>query len=269
MSDSILSPLLVDSHCHLDRLDLRSYEGDLSRALEAADDAGVGHFLCVAIDLQRWPAMLELACQSPRVSVSVGVHPSAETDQPTVEALVRLAAHPRVVAIGETGLDYYYGKDRIAEQQERFRIQIRAARETAKPLIIHARDAKEDILRILEEENAAEVGGVMHCFTGDWDMAERSMALNFYVSFSGIVSFRSAQELREVARQMPIERLLVETDSPYLAPVPYRGKPNQPAWVRQVAACVAELRGESLESLAASTTSNYFRLFGGDWCYAD
>lgn len=261
-------PPLVDSHCHLDRLNLAPFDGKLSAALAAANDAGVGHFLCVAIDLERWPGMLEVACQSPQVSVSVGVHPSAETPQPCVAELVALADHPRVVAIGETGLDYYYGEDRIEEQQQRFRIQIRAARETGKPLIIHARDAKEDILRILAEEQAQDVGGVMHCFTGDWEMAERAMAMNFYISFSGIVSFKSARELQDVARRVPAERLLVETDSPYLAPVPYRGKSNQPAWVQHVARAVAELRGEPLASLSATTSENYFRLFGGDWHYA-
>jgi len=268
VSQAELSTPLVDSHCHLDRLDLEPFDNDLQTALDAAHAAGVGHFLCVAIDLQRWPAMVERVCRGPRVSVSVGVHPSADTAEPTVAELVALADHPRVVAIGETGLDYYYGKDRIAAQQARFRTQIRAAREVNKPVIIHARDAKEDILRILAEERASEVGGVLHCFTEDWDMAERAMAMNFYVSFSGIVTFKSATQIREVARRLPAERLLVETDSPYLAPVPHRGKSNQPAWVRRVAECVAELREETLETVAATTAANYFRLFGGQWRHA-
>jgi TatD DNase family protein len=167
-----------------------------------------------------------------------------------------------VVAIGETGLDYYYGRDSIARQQDGFRIHIAAARELGKPLIVHTRDAREDTLRILEREGAAEVGGVLHCFTEDWAMAERALALNFYISFSGIVTFKNAKQIQDVARRVPAERLLVETDSPYLAPTPHRGKSNHPAWVRHVAEFVAQLRGESLEQVAAVTTANYFRLFG-------
>ncbi|HXH04560.1 MAG TPA: TatD family hydrolase [Candidatus Competibacteraceae bacterium] len=256
--------MLVDSHCHLDRLDLTPFDGDLGQALAAAAANGVGHFLCVAIDLAHWSAMLERVRPYRNVSVSVGVHPSETLrEQAAAEELVRrAAANPRVVAIGETGLDYYYGKDSRAEQQRSFRIHVAAAIAAGKPLIVHTRDAKEDTLAILKEEGAERVGGVLHCFTEDWDMAERAMELGFYVSFSGIVTFRNAESLREVARRMPAERLLVETDAPYLAPVPYRGKSNQPAWVKHVAECLAAVREEPFEQLAATTTANYFRLFG-------
>jgi len=255
--------MLVDSHCHLDRLDLNPFAGELSAALAAAAAQGVGHFLCVAIDLDSWPALLRQVEPFPNVALSVGVHPSATTaDPPAIDRLLALADHPRVVAIGETGLDYHYGKDSKARQQEWFRAHITAARALGKPLIIHTREASADTLRILTEENAADVGGVIHCFTEDWTVAKQAMALNFYISLSGIVTFRGARQLQEVARRLPAERLLVETDSPYLAPVPYRGQSNQPAWVRLVAEYIAELRGERLEHVAAVTTANYFRLFG-------
>lgn len=255
--------MLVDSHCHLDRVDLAPFGGRLAKVLEAAAANGVEHFLCVAIDLENWHAMVSLVREHANVAVSVGVHPSADAGRtPSVAELVKLARHPKVVAIGETGLDYFHGKDSKERQQGYFRTHIAAARETGKPLIIHTRDAREDTLRILAEENADSVGGVLHCFTEDWDMAKRAMDLNFYISFSGIVTFRNAKSLQDVARHMPAERLLVETDSPYLAPMPHRGKSNQPAWVRHVAECVAKLRDESFEQVAETTTANYFRLFG-------
>jgi TatD DNase family protein len=255
--------MLVDSHCHLDCLDLTPFNGCLNEALNQARSAGVQHFLCVSIDLERWPVMLAQVEKHQDVSLSAGIHPSAELHHETsVSQLLDLASHPRVVAIGETGLDYYYGKGREVQQQARFRTHIQAAVAAAKPLIIHSRDAKQDTLRILREENAELTGGVLHCFTEDWDMAEQAMELNFYISFSGIVTFKNARQLQQVAQRMPVGRMLIETDSPYLAPVPHRGKSNQPAWVKHVAEYIAELRAESFESIASATTGNFFKLFG-------
>lgn len=255
--------MLVDSHCHLDRLDLTPFNGDLGGVLETATTLGVTRLLSVAVDLESWPALARLTEPYPQIALSVGVHPSENSGRaPTVAELVALGREPRVVAIGETGLDYHYGADGADRQRDWFRVHVAAARELGKPLIVHTRDARADTLRILAEEGAVEVGGVLHCFTEDWAMAERALELNFHISFSGIVTFRSARQIRDVAQRVPAERLLVETDSPYLAPVPYRGKSNQPAWVRYVAECVAELRGESLERVAAVTTANYLRLFG-------
>jgi TatD DNase family protein len=255
--------MLIDSHCHLDRLDLGKYDGDLAAALQHARDNGVERLLCVSIDLETYPSMVRLVEPFPQVAVSVGVHPTHQGGrEPSVDDLADRAAHPRVVAIGETGLDYYYGQGDLDWQRQRFRTHIRAARACAKPLIIHTRDAREDTLAIMAEEGADGAGGVMHCFTEDWAMAQQAMALNFYISFSGIVTFRNATRLKEVARRVPLERMLVETDSPYLAPVPHRGKPNEPAWVRHVAEYIAELRGMALQELAAATSENYFRLFG-------
>ena len=257
---------LVDSHCHLDRLELSPWNGKLQGALDNAAEQGVGHFLCVSIDLEHYPALLEMAKQYKQISVSVGVHPNEQDgEEPSSERLIALAADPEVVAIGETGLDYFRCKKgtegELEWQRDRFRTLIAAAKATKKPLIIHMRDATEDTLRILKEEGADEVGGVMHCFVEDWEVAKRALDLNFDISFSGIVTFNSAKELKHVAEVMPIERMLVETDSPYLAPVPHRGKPNQPAYVRYVAECIAELRGTQWQEIAEQTRENYFRRF--------
>ena len=255
--------MLVDSHCHLDRIDLTPYAGDFAALLAATRAAGVGHSLCVSIDLAAYPAMLALVEPHAEVSVSVGVHPNErDTVEPDPDTLVDLARHPKNVAIGETGLDYYHGKGDLEWQRERFRRHVAAARLAHKPLIIHSRDARADTLAILREERASEVGGVMHCFTEDWDTAARAMDLGFHISFSGILTFKSADELREVARRVPDDRLLVETDSPYLAPVPHRGKPNEPRHVVHVAALLAQLRGTDVETIAAVTTANFARLFG-------
>jgi TatD DNase family protein len=259
---------MIDSHCHLDRIDLRPYGGDFARLMEATARAGVSQLLCVGIDLERYPAMRALVDPYPQVAVSVGVHPNAQgggpaVAEPTVEGLVALAADPRVVAIGETGLDYFHGQGNPEPQRARFRIQIAAARACGKPLIVHTRDARADTIRILRDEGARDPGGVLHCFTEDWEMARQGLDLGFYVSFSGIVTFKNAAELREVACRVPLDRLLIETDSPYLAPVPFRGKPNEPRHVVHVAACIAGLRGVPVEDLAAATGANYFRLFGG------
>jgi TatD DNase family protein len=253
--------MLVDSHCHLDRLDLAPFGGSIDGVLEAARAQEVCHFLCVSINLEDYPAILEIAESHQQVSASVGLHPNEQGGQePGIDELVRHAQHPGVLAIGETGLDYFRSEGDLEWQRERFRRHIAAARQSGKPLIIHSRDAGEDTLRILHEESAADVGGVMHCFTGDWDMAKRSMELNFHISFSGIVTFRNARELQEVAVKLPADRMLVETDSPYLAPVPHRGKPNHPALLRHVAEFVAQLRGESCEQVAEVTTQNFIRL---------
>jgi TatD DNase family protein len=254
--------MLVDSHCHLDRLDLAPYGGSIEGVLMAAQAQDVGHFLCVSINLEEYPAMLEIAESHEQVSASVGLHPNERGGHdPEIDELARYAQHPKVIAIGETGLDYFRSEGDLAWQRDRFRRHIAAAKESGKPLIIHSRDASEDTLHILDEESAGDIGGVMHCFTGDWKMAKRAMDLNFYISFSGIVTFRNARELQEVAVKMPAERMLVETDSPYLAPVPHRGKPNYPALVRHVAEFVAELRGETYGQVAEVTTRNFIRLF--------
>ncbi len=254
--------MLVDSHCHLDRVDLAPYDGDFSKLIQCTRDAGVSHMLCVSIDLESYPAMLSLVEKYDDVSVSVGVHPNDfDRREPDVDELVALARHPKNVAIGETGLDYFRTEGDLDWQRERFRTHIRAAREARKPLIIHTRDAREDTIAILREEQAQDVGGVMHCFTETWEMAKAALDLNFYISFSGIVTFKNAEELREVAAQVPLERLLIETDSPYLAPVPHRGKPNEPRFVENVAHKIAELRGMDVKALADLSGDNFFRLF--------
>ena len=254
--------MLVDSHCHLDRVDLSSYGDDFSAMMDATREAGVAHLLCVSIDLESYPDMLKLVEDYPEVSVSVGVHPNDyDRREPKVEELVRLATHPKNVAIGETGLDYFRTEGDLTWQRERFRTHIRAAREAAKPLIIHTREARDDTIDILREERASEVGGVMHCFTETWEMAQAALNLSFYISFSGIVTFKNADELRQVAIRVPDDRILIETDSPYLAPVPYRGKPNEPRYVEKVAETVADLRGVSTEQLIRQSSENFFRLF--------
>lgn len=254
---------LVDSHCHLDRLDLTPYAGDLSKALLAAKQQGIGHILSVSVDLQDFPTLLEIANTYPTISLSVGLHPNdpAIPHEPTVDELVNLAKNEKVVAIGETGLDYYRSEGDISWQQDRFRQHIRAAQAVQKSLIVHTRMAKEDTLRLLKEENASSVGGVMHCFTEDWDTAQAAMDLNFYISISGIVTFKNALHVQEVAKKIPLDRLLIETDAPYLAPVPHRGKSNEPAYVRYVAEFIAVLRGISVVELAEQTTENFFNCF--------
>lgn len=253
--------MLVDSHCHLHMLEQGA---DIPAVLAAAREAGVEHVLTVAVSLESGRAVTALARAHERVSASVGVHPSEQlASEPSVADLVQAAAGAEVVAVGETGLDYHYNQGDLDWQRERFRRHIRAARELGKPLIVHTREARDDTVRILREENAAECGGVIHCFTEDYDTAARCLELGFYISFSGILTFRNADSLREVARRVPLERILVETDAPYLTPVPYRGKPNRPAYVRHVAEKVAELKQLALEEVAAVTTANFYRLFAG------
>lgn len=255
---------LVDSHCHIPLVEM---EGGAAAVISAAQQAGVGHMLCVSIDLESFPAVRQLARDHECVSASVGVHPNDSPGEMASEiglseqALLELADDPAVVAIGETGLDYYRSQGDLEWQRQRFRTHIRAAKQCGKPLIIHSREARDDVINILTEEGAEQVGGVMHCFVDDLETAKQAMDLNFYISFSGIVTFRNARELQEVARRAPLERIMVETDSPYLAPVPCRGKQNQPAYVRHVAEKIAELQELGMEEVSAATTRNFENLF--------
>jgi TatD DNase family protein len=251
--------MLVDSHCHLDFPELAQ---DLDGVLARMRAAGVVHALCISVNLENWPRVRDLAAAHAQLHATVGVHPDEQSGaEPTVAQLVAMAASPKMVAIGETGLDYYRQSGDTGWQRNRFRTHIRAAREAGKPLVIHTREASADTLRIMREERAAEVGGVMHCFTETVEVAAAAMDLGFYISFSGIVTFKNAEPLREVVRQVPLERLLVETDSPYLAPVPFRGKRNEPAFVRHVAEHVSTLKSISLDDLEGTTSANFCRLF--------
>jgi TatD DNase family protein len=255
---------LVDAHCHLDQLDLNCYDGKLENALNAAKENDVCHMLCAGITIEAFPTVRDIATLYSSVSCAVGVQPSEQNcHEPSVEELIALADCRQVVGIGETGLDYYYSIGDLTWQRERFRRHIQAAKKIKKPLIVHLRQASDDLFFILKEESAEEIGGMMHCFTEDWETAKRAMDLNFYISFSGIVTFSKATVVQEVAKQVPLDRMLIETDSPYLAPVPRRGKPNEPAYVRYTAECLAKLREIDLETLAERTTENFFRLFVG------
>src|ERR1700751_1489166 len=255
--------MFVDSHCHI------NFEGladRLPQVIENMRSHSVTHALCVSVDLESLPSVLAVAEAYENVFASVGVHPDHEDAQePSVAELVDLAKHPKVVAIGETGLDYYRLEGRSIDdmewQRERFRVHIRAAHQTGEPLIVHTRASSADTLRLMEEERAGVPGGVMHCFTEPWHVAEKALAQNFYISLSGIVTFKSAADVQEVARRVPLERLLIETDSPYLAPVPYRGKPNEPAYVSHVGLFIAQQRAMPEADLAAATPRNFFRLF--------
>jgi TatD DNase family protein len=252
--------MYVDSHCHLDFPEL---VGRLDQILASMREASVGHALCVCVELDKFDDVLAVANRAANLYASVGVHPDYENlVEPSVDRLVALARlHPKVVAIGETGLDYYRLTGDLEWQRERFRIHIRAAHEAGLPLIIHTRSASADTLRIMAEEGAASAGGVMHCFTESWEVAQAALELGFYISFSGIVTFKNARQLQEVALRVPLERMLIETDSPYLAPTPFRGKTNEPAYVRHVGEFVAHLRGVSPEEIARHTTDNFFKLF--------
>lgn len=256
--------MYIDSHCHINFPDLAAR---LPEIFGKMAENQVSHALCVSVDLPDFPQVLALAEQYPNVYASVGVHPDYEdTPEPSLDELIRLADHPRIVAIGETGLDYYRLQGDLEWQRERFRTHIRASRATGKPLIIHTRAASEDTIRILREEGASpEAGGaagVMHCFTESQAVADAAIELGFYISFSGIVTFKSAKDLQAVARTIPLERMLIETDSPYLAPVPFRGKTNEPGFVRHVGEFIADLRGISAAEVARQTSDNFFKLFG-------
>lgn len=251
--------MLVDSHCHLNFPELSD---NMDAIRQSMTDAQVGHALCVSVTLDTFPDVLDLAAQFDNFYASVGVHPDYEDIQePTVEQLVNLSKHQKIVAIGETGLDYFRLTGDLEWQRERFRTHIRAAILSDKPLIIHTRSAAEDTLRIMQEEGANQVGGVMHCFTENLDVALAAIEMGFYISFSGIVTFKNAAQIKAVAQAIPLNRLLVETDSPYLAPIPFRGKTNQPAYVKYVAQEIANLRGISLDEVMSATTANFFTLF--------
>ncbi len=254
-----MTTLLVDSHCHLDFPDFNGREAELIAAMAAND---VGHALIAGVTLERFPSVLALVERFPNLYAAVGVHPDTkEGEEPDEATLIRLAAHPKVLAIGETGLDYYRLEGDLEWQRDRFRTHIRAARRCGKPLIIHTREAAADTLRILEEEDGGKTGGVFHCFTETAAVAQAALALGFHISISGIVTFKNALQVKEVARSVPLDRLLVETDAPYLAPVPHRGKLNHPALVRHVAEEIARLRGIGLDELTQATTANFQRLF--------
>jgi len=254
--------MLIDSHCHLDRLDLDKLGGDLDSILASAEEQGVSHMLCVSITLEDFPRVLQLAQRYSQVYASVGVHPNEpDCHDPDASELVKLAADPNIIAIGETGLDYFRSDGDLEWQRQRFRQHIRAARQCGKPLIIHTRDAEQDTLDIMREEQASQARGVMHCFTGSQAMAEAALAEDFYISFSGIVTFNNARDLQAIAAGVPANRLLIETDAPYLTPVPLRGKPNQPGNVRLVAEKLASLRNVSPESIMEQTSANFFDLF--------
>lgn len=251
--------MLVDSHCHLN---FPEFTENIHAVRQLMQDSQVGHALCVSVTLDKFPEVLSLAEQYDNFYASVGVHPDYENiDEPSVDLLCRLAQHPKVVAIGETGLDYFRLSGNLEWQRSRFRTHIRAAILAGKPLIIHTRNASDDTLRIMQEEGAHQAGGVMHCFTESLEMAEAAIEMGFYISFSGIVTFKNAAQLKEVAQKIPLDKILVETDSPYLAPVPFRGKTNQPAYVKYVAQEIADLRGTSLEEVMQATTQNFFNLF--------
>ena len=257
--------MLTDSHCHLDKIKLDQFDHNFDNIISSATESDVSRFLCVCIDLERFEDVLQIASQYPQIYYSVGVHPTSEgVKEPTIKDLIELSNNNKVIAIGETGLDYFHISDEDKDmewQRARFRVHIRAAKQVNKPLIIHTRSAKEDTLRILAEEGAESVGGVMHCFAEDWQTAKKAIALNFHISFSGIVTFNSAKALQYVAQKVPEERILIETDSPWLAPVPKRGKSNQPAYVKYVAEKIAELRGESYQHIAKISSDNFERLF--------
>jgi TatD DNase family protein len=251
--------MLVDSHCHLDFPDLAA---DLDSVMALMQKNQVAQALCVSVTLEDFPKVRAIAEKYPHVFASVGVHPDYEgVSEASPAILAALADHPKVVAIGETGLDYFRLKGDLEWQRERFRNHIRAARLCRKPLIIHTREAAQDTIRIMREEGADQAGGVMHCFTESWAVAEAALDLGFYISFSGIVTFKNATALKEVARKVPLERMLIETDSPYLAPVPHRGKTNQPGFVIHVAEEIAKLRGVPFDQVAAMTTNNFVNLF--------
>lgn len=257
--------MLVDSHCHLDMLDLAGHNNDLQNVIDAAHANDVGHILTIGVTLEEFPGIFDIATTYNKVSCTVGVHPSEEeAKEPSIAKLVELAQNPKVIAFGETGLDYFHCSGDLAWQHQRFLKHINAAKEARKPLVIHSREASDDMYKILKNENASEVGGVLHCFTGSYEDAKKFLDLGFYLGITGIVTFKKALQVQEVAQKIPLNRLLVETDAPYLAPVPYRGKQNEPAYVKYVAEYIAKLRDISYAEVAAQTTNNFCDLFDID-----
>jgi len=254
--------MLVDSHCHLDRLKLADREGGLEVVIADAQARGVSNLLTVAVDLESSQSLTEITAKYNHIYSSVGVHPLQDEQQPmpSIEQLVALAQNSKVVAIGETGLDNHYSAESYDWQHESFINHLLAAKETAKPVIVHTREAREETTSLLNQY-ASDSAGVLHCFTETWEMAKDAMDLGFYISFSGIVTFKNAGDLREVVKKIPLDRLLVETDSPWLAPIPYRGKQNEPQYVFEVAQCVADIKNISIEELAEATTNNFYKLF--------
>ena len=254
--------MYIDSHCHLDRLDLSPYDGDFNAMLAAANERNVSQMLCVSIEMEQFRGMYEQIKPHEHILASVGVHPLNTGDEAvSVDELVETAKLPRIVAIGETGLDYYYQKDTVEIQQQSFRNHLQASAQTGLPTIVHTRDAREDTLEIIKESGDANVGGVLHCFTESLEMAKAALDLNYMISFSGIITFRNAADLRDVVKAIPLDRILIETDSPYLAPVPHRGKKNEPKFVVEVAQCVADLKGVRVEEIADQTRENFYTLF--------
>ena len=253
--------MFIDSHCHLDRLKLEEFDNNLDNVVNAALENNVNTLLCVSVTLEEFPSMAEQTAKYDNVWLTCGAHPLNQDDEIDPEQLRELSTNPRVVAIGETGLDYFYAPETKQVQLDSFRKHVRVANQLNKPLIIHTRDAQEDTLAILREEKADNVGGILHCFTESWEMAEQAIAMGFYISFSGIVTFKNASALREVAKKVPADRFLIETDAPYLAPVPHRGKQNQPAYVVEVAKHLASIRGTSVAEIAQQSTDNFHRLF--------
>lgn len=252
--------MLVDSHCHLNLLDLND-QNNLDSIINRAREKDVGYILNVCVALSEFENVLKTAEQFPNVGASIGLHPNERKEEVDLPSLVKLGQHAKVIAVGETGLDYYRSSGDLEWQKERFRCHIEAAKILKKPLIVHARQAREDIIHILQREHAYEVGGVMHCFTEDLEIAQQALDINFYISFSGIVTFKNAARIQAVAKQIPLNKILIETDAPYLAPEPHRGKPNEPAFVSHTAAYLAELRDVSLSEFADKTTTNFFTLF--------
>jgi TatD DNase family protein len=252
--------MFIDSHCHLNLL--AEQEGGLEAVLAQAKDNLVDHILCISIDKASCHDIIAIAEKYPDITASVGIHPNVEQDENfSHEELATLASHDKVIAIGETGLDYFRSEGDLEWQRDRFRTHIDVAKELKKPLIIHTREARDDTMDILEQQGAEQAGGIIHCFTENWQTAQRALDIGFYISLSGIVTFKNARELQEVAKQLPLDRILIETDAPYLAPVPHRGKTNRPAFVKHVAEFLAELRGDSIENIAEASTNNFHRLF--------
>jgi len=254
--------MLIDSHCHLDRLNLSPYDNDLSKAVDAAIERGIQQMLCIGISLGNIQQVIDIAHTYPRVVASVGIHPcDVKEGTATLEQLRQWASQPKVVALGETGLDYHYETESKALQHESFAMHLQAGKELHLPVVVHTREASTDTLALIKEHGSLNSSGVLHCFTEDWEMAKAALDLNYYISISGIVTFKNAEQIRDVVRKMPLDRLLIETDSPYLAPVPYRGKPNEPKYVYEVAQYIADMRGKTLSAFGEQTSENFYRLF--------